>query len=408
MRGFVQLLACLALTVPSGCFLFGDDDAEPSCDAPKVTLGGCGPVSPTSVGDQEFFGIAALAQESGWNVYWISEYTTAPAYRLQLARVSATGEPVGVVTTLREESAQFFLRGAVRLGTRSVFQLNRILPGNATSRPSELYVIEGDGSTKSIDLEGFLLLSAAPVFLDADTVAIVGIGGDGASTWLDVKVLQISSGNVVGSSKHVNVGAAFPAVPDYSYIESIAAVAVPGGIVAAWASTQRTKLHAARLDAAGKIVAGPVDLREKNDGGLYRPELALLEDGNVGVVWTASIGEEVRFRKVPPDLAGVTPSKGLTVNHSDGQQEHGRLVALPGGGALVVWGSQNGPPSQLRGVALGPSLSRCHTAKERELSCELASSEARASVLSARGNDVLVAWYDWGSQLVETRFLNAD
>jgi len=72
----------------------------------------------------------------------------------------------------------------------------------------------------------------------------------------------------------------------------------------------------------------------------------------------------------------------------------------------LVWMYARGSIHELRSVSLGASLRRCGKVREIEVSCDLGDDEPRASVVSSRNGDVLIAWFDWTSKNISTRFVS--
>src|SRR5262245_50914077 len=129
------------------------------------------------------------------------------------------------------------------MGARNVFALNRAQSTSGPSRPSEIYVIDSNGTARSIDIEPLNLVSAALVPLDDTRLGVVAIGSDNLNSWLSYRIVDIVTQSIQPETKLTEIAPAFPAVPQYSYIESIAAIGANDGIYAAWVTGQRTAIR---------------------------------------------------------------------------------------------------------------------------------------------------------------------
>ena len=125
------------------------------------------------------------------------------------------------------------------------------------------------------------------------------------------------------------------------------------GMVAVWHETVSGKIVAGRVTSAGVLAGSTFAVNLTSDGSQHQPDVAELADGRLAFVW-GSVDQfawgpvdQIHFRIF--DGTGGSPSTEISFAVTSFYSEP-RVVALSGGGALVIYGTEAGGAEQYGGV----------------------------------------------------------
>jgi hypothetical protein len=185
--------------------------------------------------------------------------------------------------------------------------------------------------------------------LDQDRASVTGLsnGGFAVTWWSDshkgspagiYSRVYGADGAAIGGENVVTTSTAGPqAAP-------VAAALANGAYVLAWDGANG--IHAQAFDAQGHAISGDLRVDSGAGGATARPAIATLADGGVAVVWQSVApggdGLDIHLQRFAANGSPVGDDTLVNHNNIAGLQTSPAIAALPDGGYVVSWTTNDG------------------------------------------------------------------
>lgn len=173
-----------------------------------------------------------------------------------------------------------------------------------------------------------------------------------------------------------------------------------GGFVVTWRGSDSRDIQARQFDASAQPVADEFTVNTERYSAQYQPEVAGLTGGGFVVTWVSHNDEtytwDIRAQRY--DAAGSAQGTEFTVNSTTaGYQEEPEVAALTDGGFVVVWRDESGADGAGSGIfAQRYNASGVAQGSETQVNTTTASSQNEPDVVALTGGGYVVVWRDDG------------
>ncbi|MBI5611206.1 MAG: hypothetical protein HY902_20200, partial [Deltaproteobacteria bacterium] len=383
----------------------GQGIAGQRISADGALLGKPSVLSAVTSGDQVLGDVVRLDDSSWVLAYSDSSVLGSGKTRIRIQRFSASGVPIGASfladvnangTAVAPALAGLGADGGYSvvwgesgmLWSRMFSKDGKPLPGIAERRVNSS--VAGDQSSGRIAVGSG---GAVAVFLSPDAT--------GSLTVVRARAFD-------GLGKPVGPDTVISNWPDGLHAAPTVA-AGSAGYVAAWTAEGQDGsgdgVFAAVLDSKGKAVGSPFGLASETKNAQTQPSVAMSADGSWVAAWThqtgTANGTDVRWRRFDAQNSPQGPESAVH-STSSGLQAAPAAVAMPGGGYVVAWQSQDQDGSGLGVFARRFSATGTALTDESVVNNSWTVDQRRPALAAADDKTLLVCWESYGQDAAST------